>query len=197
MTLADAEKLVTTYEKLVLDVQARITARAATKVVLPVDKIAKLDTALGSPEVVTAFLASMPATPGAEAILDAFGGNPGKLGVLLNTVLGGDMKLLAVLAAKGCKGDPARLLELTDQFSGNPKPLQDLLSEGGLAANPDVLAAILQEGCGSDPAKLADVCTTFTDKADRDKLSATLSAGGLGLAPGAATYTRSCGITDR
>ena len=184
MTLSQAEKTVATYEKLALQIAGRIAERAKTKITLAPDKIAKLEKGLGSPEAVTDFLTQMPKAPGAEAILDALP-SPEKLGALIKA-LGGKISVLATVAEKGCKGDPQVLAKLADQFEKDPKPLTDLLSEGGLADNPTVLAAILQEGCNGDPAALAAVCTTFKDKADRESLAATLTAGGLGLAPEAA-----------
>jgi len=183
MKLADALALIQTYEKLAQKTAAAIDARAALTASLGAAEVGKLADAFPDAEAFAAFAAAMPATPKLEDVVKAFQPDTKDLADLISVTLKGDAKLLSVLAEKGCDRDPAVLKKLADEFKSDPKPLQEMIEEGGLGDHPEAMAAMLQAGCEKDPAKLRALCAKFGVKLDRERLAGILGSGGLGQAP--------------
>ncbi|WP_299722217.1 hypothetical protein [uncultured Tateyamaria sp.] len=185
MKLTAAEAAVAALERYMLQVARNIADREKIKTDHDQATLDSLVGAFPDPDKLSAFADAMPATPDLKALMAAFP-NPVVLGTMVNDTLGGDIKLFAVLAEKGCKRDPALLKTLADKLQSDPGILanfKSMLSEGGLAKNPDALAAMLQGGCDGNADRFATVCGKFANPGERAALDAVLSAGGMGTAP--------------
>lgn len=183
MKLGDALKHVEALEKQSVQVAVLAAGQKDQRAALDPAALEKLTTAFPNPAKVEAFLRSMPKVPGAGAVLAAFG-NPADLATLVDSTLGGDMRVLAVLAEKGCNRDPAALKTFADTFKGDAN-FRNLMTKGGLGARPEALAAMLQGGCGGNPGQLKQISDAFANPDDAERLAGVLGPGGLAQAPDA------------
>lgn len=185
MKLTIAEAAVAALERYELQLVRNIAGRANIETDHDNATLDTLKGAFPDADKLSAFADAMPAAPDLKTLMAAFP-DPAVLGTMVTDTLGGDIKLFAVLAEKGCKRDPALLKTLADKLQSDPGILANfkaMLSEGGLAKNPDALAAILQGGCDGDADKFATVCGKFATPGDRAALESVLSEGGMGTAP--------------
>ena len=184
MTIGDIARDITVLERKSVGYTGAGTARL--KIEGDFDKATadKLMAAFPDVAEMEAFAAAMPTKPDLKAITAAFP-DGAKLGAFINDALGGDPKLLGVLAEKGCGRDLTKLNDLAVAFEGEPEKLKAFVMQGGLAAQPDALAAIFQDGCAGDPVQLKAVMSEFPSEVELGKLSNALGAGGLGQSPAA------------
>ncbi|MFL4472085.1 hypothetical protein ACERZ8_20205 [Tateyamaria armeniaca] len=182
MTLDAVKKSASALERYAIQVISMIAAQGALRTDLDATELARLTTAFTDPAKANAFLTEMPKNPGAKAILAAFD-NPAELAALVDGTLGGDMRALGLVAAKGCGGDVGKLKDFATTFAGNAD-FQVVMDKGGMTKRPEALAALLQ-GCGGTASELAKVVDKFKAPGDAAKLEKALGAGGLAQCPDA------------
>ncbi|WP_424987491.1 hypothetical protein [Microbulbifer sp. S227A] len=172
------------YERLAARIAAAVLKRAdlAAKLGGGAELVKVID-GFGDADAFAEFADRMPANPPLEDVIKAFGTDVGDIGQLVTTILKGNTDLLVALAEQGCGREPAKLKALSDELKKDPKPMQDMIAEGGLGENPEALAAIFDAGCGQDPGKLQVFLKKFGKKDEREKLAGVLGQGGLGQAP--------------
>lgn len=186
MKVAKLTAPITEYERLAAKIAAAVLKRADLAAKLGGGaELVKVIEGFGDAEKFAEFESMMPKNPPLEDVIKAFGTDVADIGSLVGNILKGNTGVLAALAEQGCGRDPAKLKALSDELKKDPKPMQDMIAEGGMGNNPEALAAIFDSGCGQDPAKLQAFCKKFAKKDERERLAGVLEKGGLGQAPAA------------
>ncbi len=182
MNLATLEVRIKDYE----DAAAKAGKAAADRAALAgklggSDKVLKFVEAMPDPETFGKLIDKMPQTPPLDEVLAVFlPDDAAKFAGFVTQTLSGNLDALAALTGEGCGREPGNLKAFAAAFESDPKPLQDMMNEGGLGAHPGALAAMAG---AMDPGRFKTLCGKFVNPTERGNLSAVLGTGGLALAP--------------